>query len=107
MNVKIKRQGEFNGRVFLDVVVNDLITIRGCKIVSAGNGGTFVAMPSQKGKDEKWHDHVRFETRELQDEFSRLVIRAWRGEPEKAEEQVVRPNDQSPTRAPGQPNWDE
>lgn len=79
MEVKIKRSGKFNDKVYLDVVVNDLITIRGCKIVDGKNGGRFVAMPSQKGKDEKWYDHVRFETRELQDEFSHLVISAHEG----------------------------
>lgn len=79
MEVKIKRSGEFGGKVYVDVIVNDMLTIRGCKIVAGKNGGRFVAMPAQKGKDEKWYDHVRFETRELQDEFSHLVISAYEG----------------------------
>lgn len=83
MDVRIERSTAINkGNMiaFVDVTVNDLITIRGCRIISANNGGKFVSMPSRKDeKTEKYYDHCFFTSRELKDEFSHLVTSAYAG----------------------------
>lgn len=79
MNVKIEKSNSTQYGVFIDVLLNDEFIIHGCKIVNAKNGGKFVSMPQRKGSDEKYYAHCRFKTRELQDEFSHLVISAHEG----------------------------
>ena len=82
MQISIERQNAVNKGsliAFCDVLYNNELIIKGCKIMSS-NGGKFVGMPSQKNeKDGKYYDHCRFKTRELQDEFSHLVISAYEG----------------------------
>ena len=97
MNIKIEKSNATQYGVFLDVCINDEVVIYGCKIVNAKNGGKFVSMPQRKGNDDKYYAHVRFKTRELQDEFSHLVISAYEGnsggnEPKEAKKQQD-PND--------------
>lgn len=82
MEIVIERKATLNRGAliaFVDVTLNGELTIKGCKIMSS-NGGKFVGMPSQKNeKDGKYYDHCRFKTRELQDEFSHLVVSAYEG----------------------------
>lgn len=79
MKVSIEKSNATQYGVFLDVLYNDEFIIYGCKIVNAKNGGKFVSMPQRKGNDDKYYAHCRFKTRELQDEFSHLVISAYEG----------------------------
>lgn len=82
MIVSIERKNVVNkGNLiaFCDVLYNNELIIKGCKIMQS-NGGKFVAMPSQKSeKDGKYYDHCRFKDRAKQDEFSHLVISAYEG----------------------------
>jgi DNA-binding cell septation regulator SpoVG len=83
MKVSIERKKELNKGslvAFVDVLLDDALVIKGCKIMRSSNGGEFVAMPAQKNEqDGKWYDHCRFKTRELQDEFGHLVKSAYNG----------------------------
>ena len=79
MNISIEKSNSTQYGVFLDVCLNGEFIIHGCKIVNAKSGGKFVSMPQRKGNDDKYYAHCRFKTRELQDEFSHLVISAYEG----------------------------
>ena len=41
-------------RAYADVVLDDLLVIKGFKILAAKSGGLFIGMPSKKGKDGKY-----------------------------------------------------
>ena len=81
MKITIEKCHEINeghAVAFVDVVLNDMFIVYGCKIVNS-NGGKFVSMPSRKGNDGKYYTHCRFKDRTTQDEFSHLVISAYEG----------------------------
>jgi len=84
MKVSIEKSNATQYGVFLDVCLNDEFIVHGCKIVTAKSGGKFVSMPQRKGNDDKYYAHCRFKTRELQDEFSHLVISAYEGKTEES-----------------------
>ena len=60
------------------------VTINDVKVIDAGKG-PFVGMPSSKGKDGKWHDHVTL-SKPLAEKVREIVLRAFRGEPPEGEE---------------------
>ena len=43
-------------RAYADVVLDDLILIKGFRIMVSKSGGLFVGIPSKKGKDGKYYD---------------------------------------------------
>ncbi|MBF0331068.1 MAG: septation protein SpoVG family protein [Candidatus Omnitrophica bacterium] len=46
-----------NLKAFADVCVNDVLVIRGVRLVE-GKKGLFVSMPQEQGKDNKWYDQI-------------------------------------------------
>ncbi len=56
-------------RAYADVVLDDLVLIKGFRIIASKSGGLFIGMPSKKGKDSKYYDQVEFKT----DDFQSLV----------------------------------
>jgi stage V sporulation protein G len=63
-------------KAFVDVVVNDILLLRGLRIIE-GKKGLFVSMPKQQGKDSRWYDTVRPLSKELREEISRVVLNAY------------------------------
>ena len=45
-------------RAYADVTFNDVILIKGFRVLSSKTGGLFVGFPSQKGKDGQYRDTV-------------------------------------------------
>ena len=81
LNVTIKRFHKFeNGsslKAFADVVVNDVLLIKGLKIVE-GRNGMFVSMPSeQSSKDKKWYETVRILKPEVRQSVFDQIISAY------------------------------
>jgi DNA-binding cell septation regulator SpoVG len=109
MQVSIDRQNVVNKGsliAFVDVVLNDQLIIKGCKIMQS-NGGKWVGMPSQKNeKDGKYYDHCRFKDRATQDEFSHLVISAFEGN-SGAGRQSDAPKQQERDKSPAEIAWEE
>ncbi len=58
---------------FADVIVNDLMVIRGVRIIE-GIKGVFATMPAEQGKDGKFYDQVTLLTKEAFDSFSLVVL---------------------------------
>ena len=58
---------------FVDIVVNEILVIRGLRIMR-GNKGLFVSMPHEQGKDNRWYDQVVCLKTELYDDIWGVVL---------------------------------
>ena len=80
-------------KAFASVSVDDLIAIRGLRVIEGGEDGLFVAMPQSQGKDRKYHDVAFPLTKELRDEINKGVLEKYKT-PERA---VDRKPDRKPS----------
>ena len=71
---KINVVNRGNTVVFVDVMLGETIIVNGFKVVD-GKEGRFLSMPSTKGKDEKYHPSVWFNTKEEKDAFSAHILK--------------------------------
>ena len=62
-------------RAFFDIITAEGFTLKGFKLVEGVNG-LFVGFPSQKGKDEEYHDTV-WADKELKVEVNKLAVEAY------------------------------
>lgn len=53
----IRRVNEWQDTVFIDLVLNG-VTIYGVKVAKTKDGKEFLSMPSRKGSDGKYYNHV-------------------------------------------------
>ena len=60
-------------KAFADVSVNDVLVIKGVRVLS-GKKGLFVSMPAEQGKDNRWYDQVVLKSAEVYESFSRTVL---------------------------------
>ena len=67
-------------KAFADVLIGDLLLIKGVRVVSANGSGMFVSMPTQKAKDGKWYEIVRLLDKETKQELQEVVLRAYNTE---------------------------
>ena len=65
-------------RAYADVVLDDLVLIKGFRILSAKSGGLFIGLPSKIGKDGKYYDQVEFTTEEFQSLLRSRVLEAYK-----------------------------
>ena len=72
-----KLEGEGAIRAFADLSINDFLTIRGLRVIE-GKNGTFVTMPKQQGKDNRWYDTIRPLTKEAREEISSAVLNVYK-----------------------------
>ena len=63
-----------NTKAFASVSVDDLVAIRGLRVVEGGEDGMFVAMPQTQDKYMNYHDVAFPLSRELRDEISKAVL---------------------------------
>ena len=70
-----------NSRVkaFVDMKINDVLVIRGLKVIS-GPDGLFVSMPQEQGKDKKWYDTIRCLSQDIRNEISECILSAYQKE---------------------------
>ena len=62
-------------KAFFDLQTEDGFTIKGFKMVE-GTNGMFVGFPSQKGKDEEYHDTV-WADKDVKDQVTELAKREY------------------------------
>ena len=75
--IKIHRlTQEGNLKAFVDLGINDVLLIKGIRIVH-GKKGLFVAMPTEQGKDEKWYERVRCLNQDIRSLISQKVLEAY------------------------------
>lgn len=64
-------------KAFVDLVVNDVLLIKGVRIVSSPKGGIFTSMPKELGKNNRWYDRVRCLDVQLKGQIEEIVIQAY------------------------------
>ena len=74
--MKIHRLPEGKVKAFVDLVVNDLLLIKGIRVVE-GKDGLFVSMPSELGKNERWYERVRCLNKEIKGLIEEKVLEAY------------------------------
>ena len=82
LEIKVSRIHRFeneegNLRAFADIEVNDSLLIKGLHIFS-GSKGLSVAMPREKGKNNKWYETVRTLSPEVKEKIMAVVLEAYR-----------------------------
>ena len=65
-------------RAYADVVLDDLLVIKGFKVLVAKSGSLFVGMPSKKGKDGKYYDQIEFKVNDFQSELRTGILEAYK-----------------------------
>ena len=65
-------------RAYADVVLDDLVLIKGFRVCASKTGGLFVGVPSKMGKDGKYYDQVEFKTEEFQSLLRNHILEAYR-----------------------------
>jgi DNA-binding cell septation regulator SpoVG len=61
-------------KVFFDMSINDVMVIRGCRIVE-GKKGKFISMPQEQGKDSKWYDQCIIKSTEVYEDFCTVALK--------------------------------
>jgi stage V sporulation protein G len=65
-------------RAFAEVVLDDVLLLKGIKVMEGKGGGLFVSYPSQKGKDNQFHDLVVPLSEDLKKQIRRAVVDAFK-----------------------------
>ena len=63
---------------FASITIDDEFVVGGFRIID-GSKGVFVAMPSQLGNDEEYHDQAYPITKEMRDELIGKIMDAYEG----------------------------
>ncbi len=66
-------------KAFVDLNINDVIVLKGIRIVE-GKNGLFVSMPQEKGKDNKWYDTIRCISQDVRSQISENILEAYQKE---------------------------
>ena len=64
-------------KAFVDLSVNDVLVIKGLRVVQ-GQKGLFVSMPQEQGKDKRWYDSIRCLNPDMRDLINEKVLTAYR-----------------------------
>ncbi len=79
--VEVSRLHKFdngsNLKAFADVLIGDLLLVKGVRVVAKNGSGLFVSMPTQKAKDGKWYETVRLLDKGTMQELQEVVLRAY------------------------------
>jgi stage V sporulation protein G len=65
-------------RAYADVIFNDVILIKGFRLLISKTGGLFIGFPSQKGKNGQFRDTVEFKSEELKSEVRSAILDAYK-----------------------------
>lgn len=64
-------------RAYADVTFDNVILIKGFRILASKTGGLFIGFPSRKGKDGKFYDTVEFKSDALQSNIRSAILDAY------------------------------
>lgn len=83
MNIKIIRMNKTDKydtlKAFVDLQI-DSVCIKGFKVIK-GKEGLFLSNPSEKGKDNKYHDLVYFDSLSAKKEVEKAVLDEYSKQP--------------------------
>jgi stage V sporulation protein G len=63
-------------KAFVDLGVNDVLMIKGIRIVQ-GKKGLFVSMPTEQGKNDRWYERVRCLNKDIKLLIAEKVLEAY------------------------------
>ncbi|PIQ89579.1 MAG: hypothetical protein COV72_02390 [Candidatus Omnitrophica bacterium CG11_big_fil_rev_8_21_14_0_20_42_13] len=66
-------------KAFVDIAVNDVLLVKGLRIVN-GKNGLFVSMPQTLARDDKWYSSVYPLTKEAREEIQEIVLASYNAE---------------------------
>lgn len=81
-------------KAFFDLQTGDGFTIKGFKMVEGANG-VFVGFPSQKNKDDEYHDTV-WADKDVKDQVTELAKREYESSTEQEQELPIMNNEDVP-----------
>jgi len=95
MKIERMNKGDW-GKIlaFFDLITEDGFTIKGFKLVE-GNNGRFVGFPSQKNKDDEYHDTV-WADKDVKDKVTELAKREYESSTEQEQELPIMNNEDVP-----------
>ena len=65
-------------RAYADVVLDDLVLIKGFRVLAGKSGGLFIGVPSKIGKDGKYYDQVELKSEEFQSLLRNRILEAYK-----------------------------
>ena len=65
-------------KAYADVTFNDVVLIKGFRVLISKTGGLFVGFPSQKDKNGQFRDTVEFKSEELKFEVRSAILDAYK-----------------------------
>ena len=78
--VKVERihalEGNSPTKAFCDLMILDTFVVKGLKVIQ-GKNGLFLSMPSEQGKDGKWHDTFFPVSKEMRKGLEELVLESY------------------------------
>jgi len=82
LEFKVTRLHRFDGdgatKAICDVAISDEFLVKGFRIIE-GKKGLFVSVPSQTGKDGKWHGNAFPLTAPVREALNETVLSAYEG----------------------------
>jgi len=63
-------------KAFVDIGINDALLIKGLRIVQ-GKKGLFISLPTEQGKNERWHERVRCLNEGIRSLIAQKVLEAY------------------------------
>jgi stage V sporulation protein G len=63
-------------KAFVDLGINDVLLIKGIRVVE-GKNGLFVSMPTEQGKNERWYERVRCLNQDIRSLIAHKVLEAY------------------------------
>ncbi len=80
LNFEVKRLHKLDGegklKAFADVAIEDILLIRGLRIVN-GKKGLFVGMPREQGRNGQWYQTVFPLSDEVKSQLNEIVLQAY------------------------------
>ncbi|MBT5029471.1 MAG: hypothetical protein HOL15_08720 [Nitrospinaceae bacterium] len=64
-------------RAYADVIFDQVLLVKGFRVMATHKGGLFVGFPSRKGKDGKYHDMVELKSESLQSHLRSAILSAY------------------------------
>jgi len=95
MKIERMNKGDWGKiKAFFDLQTGDGFTIKGFKMVEGANG-VFVGFPSQKNKDDEYHDTV-WADKDVKDQVTELAKREYESSTEQEQELPIMNNEDVP-----------
>ena len=63
---------------YVDVVLDDLVLIKGFRVLAGKSGGLFIGVPSKIVKDGKYYDQVELKSEEFQSLLRNRILEAYK-----------------------------